>query len=77
MATKTISITEEAYERLAARKEGKESFSEVINKLAGNNSWLDLVGVFSKKEAAELKKSREELNKRIQKDLDRVAARLR
>jgi len=33
MATKTISITEKAYERLKAYKKRKESFSDVINKI--------------------------------------------
>ena len=77
MATKTISITEEAYERLAAKKEPRESFSDVVNKLTGTGSWFDLAGVLGKKEGEELKKSREALNKRIRKDLDRTAARLR
>lgn len=33
MGTKTISIKEEAYERLKAHKRGDESFSDVVNRL--------------------------------------------
>ncbi|MBI2971284.1 MAG: antitoxin VapB family protein [Candidatus Aenigmarchaeota archaeon] len=31
----SISITEESYERLAAKKKGGESFSDVINRITG------------------------------------------
>lgn len=35
MASKTITITEDAYEKLAAHKREDESFSEVIRRLTG------------------------------------------
>ncbi len=57
MATKTISITEEAYERLAARKKEKESFSDVINKLTTKRSLLDFAGLLSETEARDLEKN--------------------
>ena len=50
MATKTLSITEEAYERLSSKKRGKESFSEVINRITNKKSLLDFVGILSDKE---------------------------
>ena len=69
MATKTITITEESYERLAARKEAHESFSDVVNKLTRGYSLLDLVGILSKKEADELethiKKRRKSMRERM------------
>lgn len=37
MATKSITITEEAYERLKAHKREGESFTDVINRLAGDD----------------------------------------
>lgn len=49
MGTKTISITEEAYERLKAYKRDDESFSDVVNRLTrsgedkmkGFGTWAD------------------------------------
>ena len=54
MATKTISITEDAYSRLASRKHEKESFSEVINRITNKTSLLDFAGLLSKEEADKL-----------------------
>lgn len=65
MGTKTITITNEAYERLAVNKELHESFSEVIKKLTSNGSLLDLVGILTHKEAEELRKHRNALQKEI------------
>ena len=40
MGVKTLTITEEAYELLAREKKGKESFSEVIKRLARERGQL-------------------------------------
>lgn len=56
MPTRTISITEEAYERLKVRKEKNESFSDVINKVTGRRSLLELAGILSEEEADKLEK---------------------
>ncbi len=77
MATKSITVTNEAYERLASYKEENESFSDVINKLAKKNSLLDLVGILSKKEANEVEKHVKDLRKRLRKRLDKVASRIK
>jgi predicted CopG family antitoxin len=47
MATKTISITEEAYERLATQMRGTESFSDVILRMTGKVRLSDFAGVLS------------------------------
>ncbi len=48
MGVKTLTITEEAYELLAREKRGKESFSEVIKRLARERGELsDSFGAWS------------------------------
>ena len=54
MATKTISITEEAYNRLLSKKSENESFSEVINKITNKINILDFAGLLTNKETASL-----------------------
>ena len=45
MATKNISITEEAYKRLASLRKGNESFSEIIVKVTGKARLKDFFGI--------------------------------
>ncbi len=47
MATRNISITDEAYRRLANLKRNNESFSLVINRLTGKHGLRELFGVLS------------------------------
>ena len=54
MGSRNISISDEAYAKLAM-KGPKESFTDVINRLAGKKSVLDLAGVLSPKEAADFR----------------------
>ena len=77
MGTKTITVTNEAYDRLTAFKESKESFSDVINKITMKYSILDLVGVISKDETDELKNNIKELRKRLRKETDKTALKLK
>ena len=67
MATKNISITEEAYDRLSNLKKKNESFSEIIVRVTGKANLRDFFGIISKKKADEvsnnIKKSRVENRK--------------
>ncbi|MGQ0535405.1 MAG: antitoxin VapB family protein [Methanobacteriota archaeon] len=51
MGFKTISLADDAYERLAAEKHAGESFSDVVRRLTGKRSLRDLVGLLSPREA--------------------------
>ncbi len=76
MATKCITITEDAYEMLNARKGSKDSFSDVIKKHFSGNSLMELAGVFSKKRVKELRedinKTRVEMDKEINERVKRI-----
>lgn len=51
MATKNISITEEAYRRLANLRKGNESFSEIIIKVTRKGNWKKYFGILSEEKA--------------------------
>lgn len=57
MASKTINITQEAYEVLKARKKPGESFTDVVLRLAEARPLSELAGLLSEEEAQELKES--------------------
>lgn len=42
--TKTISLSDDAYDKLRRRKQEGESFSDVVDRLAGERPLLDVVG---------------------------------
>lgn len=72
MATKTISITEEAYERLRVRKEKNESFTDVINRLAGKRSIMEFAGILSEEEGEKLEKYIKERRKASRERSNRI-----
>ena len=52
MSTKTITLSEDAYEKLKALKQGSESFSEVVRKLTTRKPLTEFAGLLTAKEAA-------------------------
>lgn len=76
MGSKTISLSNEAYERLKSRKREGESFSDVVNRLAGERPLLDIVGTGHPGDGVEeaIEDARENLNdttERIADEFDR------
>lgn len=52
MVTKTLTITQSAYDKLLANKQENESFSQVIERLVPiKNPWLSLAGTITESEA--------------------------
>lgn len=62
--SKSIRLSEEAYERLAAHKRADETFSDVVLRLAGERSLLDLAGILSDAEADALHEAIQERRER-------------
>jgi len=77
MATKTISITEEAYERLRTRKEKNESFTDVINRVTGKRDIMELAGILSNEDAEQMKNHIQDMRARSRKRMERIREQLR
>lgn len=76
MGAKNISISDEAYERLRAVKKPSESFTDVINRLTGRRSIMELAGVLSKEEAREMRKVVKEMRRRSSKRIKALSHRM-
>jgi len=69
MAVKTITITVEAHRKLLQHKRKGESFTDVINRVFGGTSTLELAGILAPREgeaiSREVKRLRRNLDKRV------------
>ncbi len=72
MATKTITITEAAYEKLKMRKKENESFSDVINRVMPYTDWNEFIGIFSEKSALKLERSIKKVRKETETELAKI-----
>lgn len=75
MGSKTIRLNDEAYEKLAGRKREGETFSDVVERLAGERSLLEVAGIW-KGETGELRETIAESRKRREEELEDVAEEL-
>jgi predicted CopG family antitoxin len=71
MGTKTIGVTDEAYERLKARKREGESFTDLVNRLLDETTtdWREGFGTLDAAEAEELERAVEESRTRTSEGL--------
>lgn len=74
--SKSIRLSEEAYERLAAHKRDDETFSEVVLRLAGERSLLELAGTLSDEEAEAMREAIDERRAARTERLEEVADRM-
>lgn len=70
MATKTISVSEGAYNLLKSAKQENESFTDAIIRIANKDPLSKLVGILTKKEANAM---REHIRKARQMTEERLA----
>ena len=64
MTVKTITITEQAYERLKALKQPSESFSEMFFRITNRRPLSDFYGVLGKESGERLEKTMLEMRKK-------------
>jgi len=73
---RNIRLTEDAYQRLKSRKQEGESFSDTVERIAGERSLLDLAGVLSEEETGEMREAIRERDGRSRERLDRLTDRM-
>ena len=75
MSSKTIRLDEEAYTRLERRKREGESFSDVVKRLAGEQSLSEVAGIW-KDDTDDVRAAIEDRRERREAELDSIADRL-
>jgi predicted CopG family antitoxin len=75
--SKSIRLSEDAYERLAAHKREGETFSDVVLRLAGERSLLEIAGVLSDEQAETVRDAVAEHRERRHDELEDVADEMR
>lgn len=73
---RNIRLSEEAYQRLKRRKQPGESFSDTVNRIAGERSLLELAGILSDAEAEDMREAIRDQEDRSRERLDRLTDQL-
>lgn len=76
MEYRNVRLTKEAYQRLKSRKQPGESFSDTVERIAGERSLLGLAGILSEGEAEEMREAIRESEDRSRERLDRLSGRM-
>lgn len=74
--SRSIRLSEEAYERLAAHKREDETFSDAVLRLAGERSLLERAGILNDEEADALRDAVDERRERRTGELETIADRM-
>jgi predicted CopG family antitoxin len=75
MGTKNVRLTDDVYERIRSEKRADETFSEAIERLIGGASLLDLAGILSDEEVAEMRDVIEDVKADSKEETDELVAR--
>ena len=73
---RNIRLSEEAYQRLKRRKQPGESFSDTVNRIAGERSLLELTGILSDAEAEDMREAIRDQEEWSRERLDRLTDQL-
>lgn len=73
---RNVRLTEEAYRRLKRRKRPGESFSDTVERLAGERSLLELAGLLTDEEADAMRDAIEERDRRSRERLDELTEKM-
>lgn len=75
--SKNVRLSDAAYSRLEAHKREGETFSDVVLRLAGERSLLDLAGILTDEQADALESAIEQRRERRRQALEARAEQLR
>lgn len=73
MGSKNISLREDAYERLKARKREGESFTDVVNRLTEDDKWSGFGALSGSNVREGMERAHNDLNEEMQRDIDEMS----